>query len=73
MLAVPSNLYKNQSDDKIWWKDNSETYGVIEFTFDKVKFFNLFRDYPHNLTKEQRRIFDSENPYWVKFFSDRLT
>jgi len=47
--------------------------GFIEFlfSFDKKKIYNLFLDYPHNMTEEEVRIFDSENPFWRDFFSDR--
>ena len=56
----------------IWWVDNgSETKGEWLFSFDKKKVFNMFADYPHNLTAEQKAIFDKENPYWAEFFSDR--
>ena len=37
----------------------------------KKTIFNLFQDYPYKLTKEQKEIFDRENPYWKDFFSDR--
>ncbi len=41
------------------------------FSFDKKKIYNMFRDYPHNMTMEEVEIFDKENPYWKDFFSDR--
>ena len=41
------------------------------FSFDKKKIYNLFADYPHNLTAEEKEIFDKENPFWKDFFSDR--
>ncbi len=66
-----NKFYKENPTDVIWWVDTSESDGVFIFTFDKVKFFNLFADYPHNLTAEQKRIFDKENPYWKDFFKDR--
>ena len=40
-------------------------------TFDKQKFYNLFEDYPHNMSSEEIEIFDKENPFWADFFSDR--
>lgn len=65
-------FYKENPDDKIWWVDNSRDYkGLWEFSFDKKKIFNLFRDYPFKLTPQQKEIFDRENPYWAKFFKDR--
>ena len=64
-------FYKNNKTDKIWWLDNTGTVEDWIFSFDKKKLFNMFADYPHNLTKEQREIFDKENPYWMEFFKDR--
>ena len=60
-MAQPSKFFKNNPDDKIWWL----------FSFDKKHIFNMFRDYPHELTDEQKKIFDEENPYWADFFKDR--
>lgn len=71
-MAQSSNLFKNDPNDTIWWVDNSaESKGEWVFTFDGKKFFNMFRDYPDALTKEQKEIFDKENPYWANFFSNR--
>ena len=66
-----SDFYKNNPNDTIWWVDNLETVGEFLFSFDQKKIFNMFRDYPHELTKEQKRIFDKENPNWAKFFKGR--
>ena len=62
---------KNNPDDVIWWVDNPDVKGEFLFSFDKEQVFNLFEDYPWKLTKEQKRIFDKENPYWADFFKDR--
>lgn len=70
-MAVLSDYYKNNSTDKIWWVDDLEHKGRFLFSFDKKQVFNLFEDYPHNLTPEQKEIFDKENPYWKDFFKDR--
>lgn len=56
---------------KFEWIESPNRVGEMLFTFDGREVFNLFRDYPHNLTKEQKEIFDSENPYWADFFKDR--
>ena len=66
-----SDFYKNKKTDKIWWVDNIGVRGEFLFSFDKKKIYNLFADYPHNLTPEEKKIFDEENPYWKDFFSDR--
>ena len=64
-------FYKNDPDDVIWWMETPGIVGEHLFSFDRVKVFNLFADYPHNLTPEQKEIFDRENPDWFDFFSDR--
>ena len=51
--------------------DNYDIIGEFLFSFDKKTIYNLFRDYPYKLNKEQKEIFDKENPYWADFFSDR--
>ena len=56
---------------KVKWVEDSEHVGIRQFTFDGKEIFNLFRDYPHELTPEQKEIFDRENPYWADFFKDR--
>lgn len=67
-----NNYFKNSPDDTIWWVDNSaDVKGEWIFTFDKKTFFNMFEDYPHKLTPEQKKAFDEENPYWAEFFKDR--
>jgi len=65
------DFYKEHDTDKVWWLETPDKIGEILFSFDKKTVFNLFRDYPDKLTPEQRQIFDSENPFWVDFFSDR--
>ncbi len=65
------DFYKNNKGDTIWWVDNVDRVGEHLFTFDKKRIYNLFRDYPHELTPAQKRIFDKENPYWADFFKDR--
>ena len=64
-------FYKNNPKDTIYWVDDPETVGIHQFSFDKKKVFNLFTDYPHKLTAEQREVFDRENPEWRDFFAGR--
>lgn len=71
MKSRYSDFYKQNKGDKVWWIDKLDTVGEILFSFDRKTIYNLFRDYPHRLTKEQKTIFDKENPYWVEFFADR--
>lgn len=70
-MGQANKFYKNNPDDVIWWVDNPEVKGEWLFSFDKKKIFNMFRDYPHELTPKQKEIFDEENPYWADFFKDR--
>ena len=70
-MEVSNNWYKNNDSDVIWWLDTSEYEGRWIFSFDKKTKFNMFADYPYKLTKEQKEIFDKENPFWKDFFKDR--
>ena len=70
-MAQSNNFYKENKNDVIWWVDNFDAKGEWLFSFDKKRVYNMFRDYPHELTKEEKEIFDKENPYWADFFSDR--
>jgi hypothetical protein len=65
------DFYKNKETDKIYWVYNLDSVGEHLFTFDKKVIFNLFADYPHKLSKEQKQIFDKENPFWADFFKYR--
>lgn len=67
-----NKFYKKEKTNKIWWVDNSDKEGVWEFSFDKKKVFNMFSDYPNKLTREQREVFNKENPFWKDFFRDRI-
>ena len=64
-------FYRTNVNDVVWWVNNADTIGEHLFTFDKQKIYNLFADYPHNLTPKEKAIFDKENPYWADFFADR--
>ena len=65
------DFYKNNKKDTIYWVDNYDIIGEFLFSFDKKTIYNLFRDYPYKLNKEQKEIFDKENLYWADFFSER--
>ena len=62
------DFYKDNEEDVIYWTGEIDMLDSFLFSFDKKTIYNLFEDYPHNLTQEQKEIFDRENPYWVKFF-----
>lgn len=70
-MSSVKSFFKESPTDAISWVDNPEQVGEFLFTFDKVKIYNLFADYPHNLTPGEKDIFDKENPYWRDFFKDR--
>ncbi len=69
-MDLSSDWYKKNEIDTIWWLWRDE-FSAPSFSFDKKTIFNVYKDYPHNLTKEQKAIFDRENPYWKDFFKDR--
>lgn len=66
-----NNWYKNNNTDQIWWLDDNDVIGEFVFSFDKKKRYNLFADYPHNMSAKEVAIFDEENPFWADFFADR--
>lgn len=66
-----SDFYKENEKSRIWWIDNLGVLGEHLFSFDKKKIYNIFLDYPHNLTKEEKKIFDEDEPYWREFFKNR--
>ena len=64
-------FYKKKDNDKIWLVEEIGYIGKLLYSFDKKNIYNLWTDYPHNFTKEEKELFDKENPYWKEFFSDR--
>jgi putative uncharacterized protein FNV0537 len=62
------DFYKENDTDRIWWVYTVDNIGLYLFSFDRKKIYNLFSDYPHKLSAEEKRIFDEENPYWKAFF-----
>lgn len=71
MAEVLSDFYKQNESDKIYWVDDLSHVGSHLFSFDKKKIYNIFEDYPHNLTAKEKDIFDKENPYWADLLRDR--
>lgn len=65
------HFYKKNKKDKVWWVDRPDEIGRLEISFDGEKIYNLWKDYPHNLTKDEKELFDKENPYWKDFFEGR--
>jgi putative uncharacterized protein FNV0537 len=65
---MPYDFYKENDTDRIWWVNTVDRIGLYLFSFDRKKIYNLFSDYPHKLSAEEKRIFDEENPYWKAFF-----
>lgn len=64
-------LDEKNNAGKVKWLRNPKRKGEFLFTIDGERVFNLFRDYPHELTEEEKLTFDTENPYWADFFKDR--
>ena len=66
-----SDFYKENEKSRVWWIDNLGVLGEHLFSFDKKKIYNIFLDYPHNLTEEEKKIFDEDEPDWREFFKNR--
>lgn len=64
-------FYKKKDNDKIWSVEEIGNIGKLLYSFDKKNIYNLWTDYPHNFTKEEKELFDKENPYWKEFFSGK--
>ena len=64
-------FYKKKDNDRIWSVEEIGYIGKLLYSFDKKNIYNLWTDYPHNFTKEEKELFDKENPYWKEFFSGR--
>lgn len=62
---------KENKDNKIWWTSKIDTIGELNISFDRKKIYNLFEDYPYNMSEEEIEIFEKEEPYWANFFAWR--
>lgn len=68
VIYTEDNKFKRRSTDKIYWVV-SNIIGDFRFSFDRKKIYNFFGgDYPSKLTKEEKEIFDKENPELADFF-----
>ena len=65
-------FYKEKPSDKIWQVYPFGMLGELLISFDGEAILNLWTDYPHNFTQEQKELFDKENPYWADFFRNRM-
>ena len=66
----PMSFAKEIKGGKIWSVDTDEI-GPLYITFDKKTIYNLFGDYPDNMTPEQVTLVNEEMPYWAEFFEVR--
>lgn len=55
----------------VYFVDQPDRIGMLYFTFDGKKLYNLFQDYPYALKPSEKEIFDKEFPKWAEFFKDR--
>ena len=62
---------KKDNNTGFRWIKKPEQKGEFLFTFDGKKVFNLFSDYRHELTAEQKMEFDEKNPFWADFFKEQ--
>lgn len=62
------NFSKENKDSRVWWTGKLNEIGPLYISFDKKKIYNLFEDYPYNMTIEEieilekRRYFESCAP-----------
>ena len=60
---------------KVYWleNENKKRRGELLFSFDRIKVFNYYRDYPNNLSEEELKIFNKYEPFWAnreKYFDE---
>ncbi len=67
--GVLEDFYKNDPKDTVFWTSPVNSVGTVMFSFDRKTLYYLFGDY-QTLSEHDRKIFDQENPFWKKFFSD---
>lgn len=63
---------KQNKNSKIWWTNKIDVTGELNISFDRKKIYNVFQDYPYNMTKEEIEVFEKEGPYWASFFAWRI-
>lgn len=51
---------KKNKNSKIWWTNKIGVTGELNISFDRKKIYNLFEDYPYNMTKEEIEVFEKE-------------
>jgi hypothetical protein len=69
-MEQSSKFYKDDEKCRIWWV-LSDHIGEWLFSFDKKKIYNMYQDYPDNMTAEEVKIFDEDFPFWAEYFKDR--
>ena len=67
--GIEYQLRKENKSDHFYWLESMEVIGGLLVTFDKVKVYNLFTDYPSKFSDEEAAIFKKECPYWHNFFT----
>lgn len=64
-------FHKDKLTDKVWDVGEEGKKGPLLISFDKEKIYNLWTDYPDNMTEEEVETFDKEKPFWADYFSWR--
>lgn len=65
------DFYREKKRYEVWRLEAPDSFGINYFTFDKKNIYDMFRDYPHSLTNEEKELFDIVFPNWKEFFNSR--
>ena len=67
-------FWKENETDRIWWVERKKdpVRGPLEFTYDFKKIYNAWSDYPDEMTKEEKEIFDRGQPFWRDMLKVRV-
>lgn len=57
---------------RVWSTGYYGERGGVYYSFDKKKIYNLWVDYPYNMTEEEIQLFQEDVPFWADFFRDRI-
>ena len=66
-------FYKKNPNSRIWWFRKEEPdFDEFLFSFDKKKIYNLYEDYGHNMTDEEMKILNEDEPETARLVSWRI-
>lgn len=70
---MDNKFYKNNLDSRVWWLvNNNSDFDEFLFSFDKNKIYDLYKDYGVNMSDEEMRILNEDEPAMARLVSWRI-